>query len=240
VTLVGELWKFGEAIAKKIKTQHYLTAASAAILNRDYGAAVSNYTRALEIERSPYVLMALGQVYMQRAANRLRAHMSFVDAMTLLADQPATTVPYRGCKLSARGLAGIQALATADVLADIHPEHWNDHVQDLVNATVFSFTAAAARQRKQSTDLLSDSVVTSPRFSSAINYYLAAKSAGYYPLAEGRRESVVRNVRDSVSALGLMAQYDEENLRVPANTLKDLWALELLPANEIAVALASY
>jgi hypothetical protein len=35
-----------------------------------------------------------------------------------------------------RGLAGIQALATADVLADIHPKHWNDHVRDLVNARV--------------------------------------------------------------------------------------------------------
>ena len=240
IMLVYELWKFGEAFTKKIKTQNYLNTAANAIQNHDYNASVANYQRALEIERSPYVLMALGQVYMQRASNRLRAHQTFTDAVTLLADHPDTVVPYNHSKLSVRGLAGIQALATADVLADIHPEHWNDHVRDLVNATVFSFTSAATNQAKQSGNLISDTAVTPPQFSAAINYYLAAKSACYYPFAEERQEKVLRNIQASLRSLGLMAQYDEERLRTPATILRQLWTMELLPPDEIETALASY
>jgi hypothetical protein len=184
--------------------------------------------------------MALGQVYMHRASNRLRAHQTFTDAVTLLADHPDTTVPYNNSRLSVRGLAGIQALATADVLADIHPEHWNDHVRDLVNATVFSFTSAAAKQAKQSDDLIPDIAVTPAQFSAAINYYLAAKSACYYPFVEERQEKVTRNIQSSLRCLGLMAQYDEVSLRKPATTLRQLWAMELLPQDEIETALASY
>jgi DNA/RNA endonuclease G (NUC1) len=240
ITLVSELWKFGEALTKKIKTQNYLKTAATAIQNHDYNASVANYQRALEIERSPYVLMALGQVYMQRASNRLRAHQTFTDAVTLLADHPDVAVSYNHSKLSVRGLAGIQALATADVLADIHPEHWNDHVRDLVNATVFSFTSAASKQAKQSDDLMPDTAVTPAQFSAAINYYLAAKSACYYPFAEERQEKVLRNIQASLRSLGLMAQYDEERLRTPATTLRQLWTMELLPPDEIETALASY
>jgi DNA/RNA endonuclease G (NUC1) len=240
ITLVSELWKFGKALTKKIKTQNYLKTAATAIQNHDYNASVANYQRALEIERSPYVLMALGQVYMQRASNRLRAHQTFTDAVTLLADHPDAAVPYNHSKLSVRGLAGIQALATADVLADIHPEHWNDHVRDLVNATVFSFTSAASKQAKQSDDFIPDTAVTPAQFSAAINYYLAAKSACYYPFAEERQEKVLRNIQASLRSLGLMAQYDEERLRTPATTLRQLWTMELLPPDEIETALASY
>lgn len=240
ITLVSELWKFSESIGKKIKTGNYLRTAASAIQNHDYNASVANYQRALEIERSPYVLMALGQVYMHRASNRLRAHQTFTDAVTLLADHPEATVPYNNSKLSVRGLAGIQALATADVLADIHPEHWNDHVRDLVNATVFSFTSAAAKQAKQSDDLIPDIAVTPAQFSAAINYYLAAKSACYYPFVEERQEKVTRNIQSSLRCLGLMAQYDEVSLRKPATTLRQLWAMELLPPDEIETALASY
>jgi hypothetical protein len=240
ITLVSELWKFGEAFTKKIKTQNYLKTATAAIQNHDYNASIANYQRALEIERSPYVLMALGQAYMYRASNRLRAHQTFTDAVTLLADHPDTVVPYNHSKLSVRGLAGIQALATADVLADIHPEHWNDHVRDLVNATVFSFTSAATKQAKQSDDLIPDTAVTPAQFSAAINYYLAAKSACYYPFVEERQEKVLRNIQASLRCLGLMAQYDEERLRKPATTLRQLWTMELLPPDEIETALASY
>lgn len=240
ITLVSELWKFGEALTKKIKTQNYLKTAATAIQNHDYNASVANYQRALEIERSPYVLMALGQVYMNRASNRLRAHQTFTDAVTLLADHPDTVVPYNHSKLSVRGLAGIQALATADVLADIHPEHWNDHVRDLVNATVFSFTSAATKQAKQSDDLIPNTAVAPAQFSAAINYYLAAKSACYYPFAEERQEKVLRNIQASLRCLGLMAQYDEERLRKPATTIRELWTMELLPPDEIETALASY
>jgi hypothetical protein len=240
IKLVSELWEFGETLTKKIKTQNYLKTAAAAIQNHDYNASVANYQRALEIERSPYVLMALGQVYMHRASNRFRAHQTFTDAVTLLADHPDTVVPYNHSKLSVRGLAGIQALATADVLADIHPEHWNDHVRDLVNATVFSFSSAATKQAKQGDDLLPDAAVTPAQFSAAINYYLAAKSACYYPFAEERQEKVLCNIQASLRCLGLMAQYDEERLRKPATTLRQLWAMELLPPDEIDIALASY
>jgi hypothetical protein len=184
--------------------------------------------------------MALGQVYMQRASNRLRAHQTFTDAVTLLADHPEATVPYIHAKLSVRGLAGIQALATADVLADIHPEHWNDHVRDLVNATVFSFASAASKQAKQSDDLMPDTVVTPAQFSAAINYYLATKSASYYPFAEEKQEKVLRNIQAALRSLGLMAQYDEQKLRPPANTVRQLWTTELLPPDEIETALASY
>jgi hypothetical protein len=240
ITLVSELWKSGEAFIKKIKTRNYLNTAANAIQNHDYNAGVANYQRALEIERSPYVLMALGQVYMKRAANRLRAHQTFTDVVTLLADRPDAAIPYNHSKLSLRGLAGIQALATADVLADIHPEHWNDHVRDLVNATVFSFTSAASKQAKQSDDLIHNTVVTPAQFSAAINYYLAAKSACYYPFAEERQEKVLRNIQASLRSLGLMAQYDEERLRTPATILRQLWTMELLPPDEIETALASY
>ena len=240
ITLVSELWKFGEALAKKIKTQNYLKTAAAAIQSRDYNAAVGNYQRALEIERSPYILMALGQVYMRRVSNRLRAHQTFTEAVTLLANHPDATVPYNHAKLSVRGLAGIQALATADVLTDIHPEHWNDHVRDLVNATVFSFTSAASKQTKQADDLVPDIIVTPPQFSAAINYYLAAKSACYYPFAEERQEKVLKNIQASLRSLGLMAQYDEEELRPIVSTIRQLWTAELLPPDEIDTALATY
>lgn len=240
IMLVSELWKFSESISKKIKTGNYLRTAAIAIQNHDYNASVANYQRALEIERSPYVLMALGQVYMHRASNRLRAHQTFTEAVTLLSDHTDATVPYNHSKLSVRGLAGIQALATADVLADIHPEHWNDHVRDLVNATVFSFTSAATKQAKQSDDLIPDKAVTPAHFSAAINYYLAAKSACYYPFVEERQEKVVRNIQSSLRYLGLMAQYDEEGLRKSATTLRQLWAMELLPPDEIETVLASY
>jgi tetratricopeptide (TPR) repeat protein len=71
------------------RTKNYLKKATLDFQNRDHNAAIANYQRALEIERSPYVLMALGQVYMQRAASRLRAHQVFTQAVTLLADRPA-------------------------------------------------------------------------------------------------------------------------------------------------------
>lgn len=240
IALVSELWKFSESHIKKIKTKKYLKTAAMAIQNHDYNASVANYQRALEIERSPYILMSLGQVYMHRASNRLRAHQIFTDAVTLLAEHPDSVVPYNHSKLSVRGLAGIQALATADVLADIHPEHWNDHVRDLVNATVFSFTSAAAKQAKQSNDLIPDTAVTPAQFSAAINYYLAAKSACYYPFVQERQEKVLHNIQASLRCLGLMAQYDEERLRKPATTLRQLWTMELLPPDEIETALASY
>jgi hypothetical protein len=240
VTFVNEVWGFGEALVKKAKTRSHLKTAATAIQNHDYNAAIANYQRALEVERNPIVLMALGQVYMQRASNRLRAHQTFIDAVTLLADRPDATAVYGQASLSVRGLAGIQALATADVLADIHPEHWNDHVRDLVNATVFSFTASASRLAAQSDSLVPDVIATPAQFSAAINYYLAAKSACYYPFVEERREKVMQNLQAALRSLGLMAQYDEEKLRQPATAIRELWARELLLPDETETALANY
>jgi hypothetical protein len=240
ITLVRELWKLGDAVVKKIKTRNYLKTATAAIQSRDYSASVANYQRALEIERDPATLMAMGQVYTQRASTRLRAHQAFTEAVTLLAERPASTVPYGQTQLSLRGLAGLQALSTADVLANIHPEHWNDYVQDLVNASVFSFTSAAAKQNQQNEDTVPDVLVTPAHFSAAINHYLAAKTACYYPLAEDRQEVVVQNVRSALCSVGLMAQYDEEQLRQPADMLSKLWAWELLPPDQIETELATY
>ncbi len=85
-----------------------------------------------------------------------------------------------------------------------------------------------------------DAVVTPSLFSAAINYHLAAKSACYYPLAEERQERVISNTRAAVRSLGLMAQYDEERLRQPSSTIRQLWTMELLPPEEIEVALATY
>lgn len=239
ITVLSGLWKFGAAFVKKARTRNYLKIAATAIENRDYNAALENYERALEVERNPYVLMAKGQVYMQRASTRLRAHRVFTEAVSLLAERPHSTLPYCHAKLSARGLAGIQALATSDVLADIHPEHWNDYIRDLVNATVFSFTLTASTQAQQRARVL-DTIVSPALFSAAINYYLAAKSACHYPFAEDRQENVTRNIRAAIQSVGRMAQYKEERLRPPANTIRQLWTMELLPAAETEIALAGW
>ncbi len=162
------------------------------------------------------------------------------EALRQLADRLDSTVPYGHAQLSVRGLAGIQGLATADVLADIHPEHWNDYVRDLVNATVFSFSSAAAKQAKQSEDLVPDTLVTPAQFSAAINYYLAAKSACIYPLGEERQETVVQSLQSALRSLGLVAQYDEKKLREPATRIRQLWTMEILSPDEIETALATY
>ena len=71
ITLVTRLWQFGDAMVKKARVRNYLRTAGAATQGRDYNAAIANYQRALEIERGPAALMALGQVYTRRASTRL-------------------------------------------------------------------------------------------------------------------------------------------------------------------------
>ncbi len=239
VGVVGVIWEMGSAAVKKAKTQGYLKTAADAFQNNDYLATIENYQRALEVERNSLVLMALGQVYMRRAANRLRAHQAFIEAVKGLAEQPGATVPYYHAKISVRGLAGLQALATADVLADIHPEHWNDHVQDLVNATVFSFSEAAIAQAKESEGIMADKVFAPAHFSAAINYYLAAKAASYCPFVEEQRDKVIRNAQEALRLLGLVAQYDENELRQPASKIRELWEHELYSPAELAMLLTN-
>jgi len=240
IKAVEELRKFGKDVAKRVRIQKYLENAKTAIQSHDYEASIVNYQRVLEIEKSPHILIDLGRVYMRRASNRFRAHQSFFEALNLLAVDPDAVIPYKHAKISIRGLAGIHALATADVLAGIHPEHWNDHVQNLVNATVSSFNSVASKQAKQSDNLIASAAITPPLFSAAINYYLAAKSACSYPFIEERQEKVLRNVQASVRFLRRIAQYDEEKLRPKVDTILQLWVMELLPPDEIETVLFTY
>lgn len=168
------------------------------------------------------------------------SHQIFTEAVTRLADCPAAAIPYRQAQLSIRGLAGIQALATAEVLADIHAEFWNDHVGELVNGTVYSFSATAAHQVSQTTDVVPDALWTPALFSAAINYYLAAKAVGYYPLTTKREHTVTQNIEEALRSLELMAQSDEERLRAPVDTFRQLWGKELLPPDQAETVLALY
>lgn len=240
IALVHQLWQFGDAVIKKVRVRKHLKIASDAVQNRDYNAAVANYKRALEIKRSPAILMALGQTYMHNSSKRLVAHQTFLEAMTLLSDNPSSTIPYGKAELSLRGLAGIQALATSDVLAGIHPEHWNDHVDELVNGAVYSFASVAKNQAYQNEDIIPDMLVAPAHFSAAINYYLAAKTACYYPLAEHRYDVVIQNLKSALQQLGLVAQYNEEKLRLPTDNIKRLWAMELVSPNDFEKEIDTY
>ena len=212
----------------------YLEIAQLATEHRDYNAAIDNYKRALEIERNPAILIDLGNVYLQREKNWFRAHQTFHEALNLLSDDPTQTVINGEAQLSLRGMVGLMTLATADVLSEMHPEYWNEHVQDLVNATVFSFSQTASDLKS------SNPLATPPHFSSAINYYLAAKAACSYPFADERRETVLFNLKQALDALGLVARYDEDNLRQPITVVKHLWANELVLPDELETELGTY
>ena len=82
--------------------------------------------------------------------------------------------------------------------------------------------------------------MTPAHFSAAIAHYLAAKTGCHYFLIEDRQEVVVRNVRSALHSLGLMVQYDEEQLCQPADILSQLWAWKLLPPDQIEIELATY
>lgn len=238
--VTGLLYKgfqVADSARKKSKRDSYLKMATSASQNKDYTAAIVNYQKALEIEREPQILILLGNVYTQRANHRLRAHQSFTEAVNILSTEPTTTTPYGSASISLRGMAGVQALSTADVLSEIHPEHWNDYIQDLVNATVYSFASTA---EKQFESRVTDPLIAPAKFSAALNYYLAAKSACYYPLMQDRQEVVVNNLKQALRSLGLVAQYDEENLREPISTIQKLWVKELMPPDEIEIALGTY
>ncbi len=232
VTLVGELWKFGDSIRKRGRTKKYLTTAQDALAHDDYSAAVHNYEKVLDADRNPAVMMALGGLYMRRPANRYKAFETFRDASKLLADQPERTVPYHGAQISLRGLANIQSLATSDVLELQNRDGWHDLVNDMVGASIYSFTSAAKKLVGQSTDIVPNALVKPAQFSAALNYYLAARAASMYPFGPRRDEATRMNLQNACRALGLMAQYDEEALRQPTTALRQLWTYELLPPEE--------
>lgn len=222
----------GGELIKKRKLSNYLENARLAHENHDYRASIENYKSALEVERSPIILLEMGDVYLRRVSTRLKAHQAYVDSLQELSTTPATSVNLGNARISLRGLVGIRALSTADVLEGIHPEHWNDHVQDIVNATVFSFKSTAQHY--------STSTLGSPTgFSSAINYYLAAKSAASFPLLDERREKVFDNIKLALQALGDVAQYHGD-LRQPTDNLKYLWALETVMPSDVEAELSTY
>ena len=82
-------------------------------------------------------------------------------------------------------------------------------------------------------------MATPPHFSSTINYYLAAKAACSYPFANERRETVLFNLKQALDALGLVAQYDEDNLRQPITVVKHLWTNELVLPDELETELGT-
>lgn len=232
VALVGELWKFGDSLIKRIRVKKYIQIGQDALAQGDYTAAVQNYEKARDADDNPAIMMALGGLYMRRQANRYKAFEIFQDASRLLANQPDRTVAYHGAQLSLRGLANIQSLATSDVLELQNRDSWYDLINDMVSACIYSFTSAANKQAGQSADIVPDSLVKPAQFSAALNYYLAARAASLYPFGPKREEATRENLQNACRALRLMAQQDEASLLQPAATLQKLWTLELLSPEE--------
>ncbi|MCA9955367.1 MAG: hypothetical protein KC434_11645 [Anaerolineales bacterium] len=228
LTWVSDLWKMGGAMVKKRKMKRFLDTAVHALQNDDHKTAATNYEFALEIDQNPYVMMALGQVYAQHGDTRYRSHRIFEKAFDLLAAEPGKTFLYHQAQLSVRGMAGVQALATVDAFEGLKQDFWNEHLSKLVQATCYSFGAAAKTQAKQAADRVPDAIVNPAQFSVALNYYLAAKTACYYPFLKERQALVETNLANALRALGMVAQYDEETLRQPIETLRQLWSYELL------------
>jgi hypothetical protein len=237
--IAAAIWKIWDKWERDNRKRKLLSAAESAAQNRDYTAAIENYKRALELDRSPATLIALGQVYLRRAATRPYAHRAFTEAVQLLGTDPARTIPYQGAQLSLRGIAGLQALATADVIGDRYPQYWQEQVEDLVNATVHSFASVAAKLERDSERRVANSLVRPPLFSAAINRYLASQAACQYPLLEGRQQLVISHITGAVRLIGRMAQQDEVRLRDSANQLRDIWARTSLPEEEADLLLAT-
>jgi len=173
--IAATIWNIWDQWERDKRKRKLLSAAGSAAENRDYTGAIENYKRALELERAPATLTALGQVYLRRTATRPHAHRAFADAVQMLGTDPAKTIPYQGAQLSLRGIAGLHALATADVIGDRYPQYWQEQVEDLVNATVHSFASAAAKLERYSERRVANPLVRPPLFSAAINRYLGPR-----------------------------------------------------------------
>ncbi|MAT98220.1 MAG: hypothetical protein CL608_13830 [Anaerolineaceae bacterium] len=223
---VSELWKMGGTLVRKRKMKQFLETAVHALQHGDHKTAATNYEFALEVDQNPYVMMALGQVYAQHGDTRFKSHRIIEKAFDLLAAEPGKTMPYNQAQLSVRGMAGVQALATVDAYEGLKQDFWNEHLSKLVQATCYSFGTAA--QAQQAADRVPDVLVNPAQFSAALNYYLAAKTACYYPFLKERQSLVETNLAAAQRALGMVAQYDEENLRQPIESLRQLWDYELL------------
>jgi tetratricopeptide (TPR) repeat protein len=236
--IVATVFKTWDKLDRNKRKLKLLGDADSAAESGDYSGAVENYKRALELERAPATLIALGQVYLRRAQGRPYAHRCFTDAVQVLSTDISGTVPYRWAQLSLRGIAGLHALATADVIGDSYPQYWQEQVQDLVNATVHSFVSAADKL-EHSAPRIANSMVRPPLFSAAINRYLAAQSACQYPLLEDRQQLVTTHIRKAVGLVGRVAQRDESSLRESANQLRGVWTRTVLPEKEADLLLST-
>jgi hypothetical protein len=239
LTIAAAVWKMWETWEKDNRKRKLLRTAELAAQNQDYGGAIESYRQALELERAPGTLAALGQVYLRRAATRPYAHRAFADVVQMLGAEPEKAIPYHGAQISLRGVAGLQALATADVIGDRYPQFWQEQVEDLVNATIHSFSSAAARLERESERRISSRVARPPLFSAAINHYLAAQTACQFPLLGDRQRLVTAHIAAALGTLGRLARQDEPNLRDSANQLREMWARTVLPGDEADLMLAT-
>lgn len=239
VMIAATIWKIWDQWERDNRKRKLLSAAESAAENRDYTGAIESYKQALELERAPATLIALGQVYLRRPATRPYAHRAFTDAVQMLGTDPAKTIPYQGAQLSLRGIAGLQALATADVIGERYPRYWQEQVEDLVNATVHSFASTAAKLERDSQRRVANPLVRPPLFSAAINRYLAAQAACQYPMLEGRQQVVTAHITGAIGLIGRMARQDEVSFRESANQLRGVWIRTVLPEEEADLLLAT-
>ncbi len=233
------IWKIWDAWERDKRKRKLLSAAESAAENHDYTGAIENYKRALELERAAATLIALGQVYLRRTATRPYAHRAFADAVQMLSTDRARTIPYHGAQLSLRGIAGLYALATADVIGERYPQYWQEQVEDLVNATVHSFASAAATLERDSERRVANPLVRPALFSAAINRYLAAQVSCQYPLLEDRQQLVTAHITGAIGLIGRVAQQDEASFRESANQVRDVWTRTMLPEQEAELLLAT-
>jgi len=233
---IRSIWVAWERERRKRKL---MSAAQSAVENNDFSGAIESYKRVLELERTPATLIALGQVYLLRSATRPYAHRAFAEVVQMLGAEPAMTIPYHGAQISLRGIAGLLALATADVIGDRYPQFWQEQVEDLLNSTIHSFASTATKLERDSESLAANPLARPPLFSTAINRYLAAQAACQYPLIEDRQQIVNSHIKAAIGLAGRVAQQDEAGMRGPANQLREMWVRTVLPEEEADVLLAT-
>ncbi len=233
------IWKSQEQRERGDRKRKLLASAESAAENMDYTGAIESYKRALELGRDPSVLIALGQVYLRRPASRPYAHRAFTDAVQILGSDTTKTFTYHGAQLSLRGIAGLHALATADVIGERYPEYWEEQVESLVNATIHSFASTASKLEVQPDRSISQPLTRPRYFSAALNRYLAAQTSCQYPLLDGRQDLVKTQITAAMGLLGRVAQQSEQALREPADQLRGVWVRTVLPEDEADVILAT-
>ncbi len=233
---IHSLWTTME---REKRIRKLLKTAQSGIEHSDYSAAIESYKAALDLERSPTTMLALAQVYLLKTSTRPYAHRAFTDVVEMLGTDPSRTVPYHGAQISLRGVAGLQALATSDVIGDRYPQYWQERVESLVNATVHSFASTANILSQDGRLAIENPFASPPLFSAAINRCLAAQVACQYPFLDDRHRVVQSHLGAAISLIGRIAQSDEPLLRPAANNVREIWCRTLLPKEEAETLLAT-